>query len=320
MIESRERHHMDTINITPKQKTLAKLLTALIPIKIYRKACRGILQLGIRNYKNIISSDKTRHFKYNLSITSIMKNEGRYLKEWLDYHILVGVNKFYLYDNESTDNTTEILKPYIEQGIVDYVYWPGKNQQSITYVDSLKRHKQETKYMAIIDLDEFIVPVNYYTVPEYLATLPDFAQLVIGWEQYGSSGYKHAQPGLLIENYKKHADKSWGIKSIVNPRLVTSITNPHAHNVAGFIIDENGKKLGRIIQTEKRNITTNKIRCNHYVTKSFDEYIARMNQGSATTQLSTEYRSIEKFKWYDRNEVYDDIMDKYIDALKKTLD
>ena len=87
--------------------------------------------------------------------------------------------------------------------------------------------------------------------------------------------------------------------------------------MAGFLIDENGKKLGHIIQTEKRNITTKKIRVNHYVTKSFDEYVARMNQGSATKQKSIEYRSIEKFKWYDRNEVYDDIMDKYIQALKK---
>ena len=83
------------------------------------------------------------------------------------------------------------------------------------------------------------------------------------------------------------------------------------------IFDENGKKIGRINQTKDRNITTNKIRCNHYVTKSYEEYIARMNKGSATAQISTEYRGIEKFNMYDKNEVYDDIMDKYIKELKK---
>lgn len=305
--------------ISKNRKKWATLATALIPIKSYRKALRGILLLGVKKYKNIIKTDQTKKFKHELSITAIMKNEGPYLKEWLDYHILVGVEKFYLYDNESTDNTTEILKPYIKKGIVDYTYWPGKAQQMIVYDDCLGKHAKDTKWMAIIDLDEFLVSVNHTAIPEYLKTLPkNFAQLVIGWEQYGSSGHKTKPDGLLIENYKRHAAKSWGVKSIVNPRLVYSITNPHVHKVAGFTIDENGKKLGRIIQTEKRNITTNKIRCNHYVTKSFEEYVARMNQGSATGQKSTEYRSVEKFKMYDRNEIYDDIMDKYIPKLKKT--
>lgn len=307
--------------ISKKRKIFVKILTNLIPIKSYRKALRGIFMFGLSRYKNILKSDKTKQFEHTLSITAIMKNEGPYLKEWLDYHILVGVDKFYLYDNESTDNTTEILKPYIKRGIVDYTYYPGKAQQMNAYHDSLNKHYNETKWMAIIDLDEFIVVTEHENIPEYLNTLPqNFAQLTIGWVQYGSSGHKTKPDGLLMENYKRHAEKSWGIKSIVNPRLVIDLTNPHSHIVAGFTIDENGKKLGRIIQDENRNITTNKIRCNHYVTKSFEEYVARMNQGSATTQKSTEYRSIEKFNWYDRNEVYDDIMDKYIEKLKKISD
>jgi hypothetical protein len=308
---------MSLPNIPRKKQTWVKFITNFIPTKIYRQALRGILLLGTKRYKNVIKTDQTKKFKYNLAITAIMKNEGPYLKEWLDYHMLVGVEKFYLYDNESTDDTKEILKPYIKKGIVDYTYWPGKIQQVITYKDSVNKHAEDTKWMAIIDLDEFLVPVKNETLTEYLNTLPkNFAQLIIGWEIYGSSGHKTKQNGLLIENYKKHADKSWGVKSIVNPRLVYNITNPHTHKVAGFTIDENGKKIRHLIQEGNRNITTNKIRCNHYVTKSFEEYVARQKRGSAA-QKNTNHRSIEKFKIYDRNEVYDDIMDKYIDKLKK---
>ena len=304
--------------ISKKKQNWIKFITNFIPIKSHRMALRGILTLGIKNYKNILRKDSVHKFPYTLSITAIMKNEGAYLKEWLDFHILVGVEKFYLYDNGSTDNTMKILKPYIDQGIVDYTYWPGKAQQMIVYVDSINKHELETKWMAIIDLDEFLVAKDYFTIPEFLNTLPkNSAELVIGWEQYGSSGHIHKPDGLVIENFKHHAAHSWGVKSIVNPRLVCEISNPHVHKMAGYMVDENGKKLGRILQTEKRNITTKKIRVNHYVTKSFDEYVARMNQGSATNQKSTEYRSVEKFKWYDQNDVYDDIMDKYIARLKK---
>ena len=304
--------------ISNTKRLLVKFITNLIPIKIYRKALRGILLLGYSRYKNVIKNEDTTKFPHMLSITAIMKNEGPYLKEWLDFHILVGVEKFYLYDNESTDDTKEILKPYIDKGIVDYIYWPGKSQQQPAYTDTFNKHANDTKWMAIIDLDEFLVAKDYDNIVDYLKTLPkNFAQLVIGWEQYGSSGHIHKPKGLVVENFKYHAAKSWGVKSIVNPRLVYETLNPHTHEVAGFTIDENGKKLGRIDQTENRNITTHKIRVNHYVTKSYDEYISRMNQGSVSKMKIQDYRSVEKFKWYDRNEVYDDIMDKYVEKLKK---
>jgi len=303
-------------HISKQRKLLSQILTFWIPIKSYRRALRGIILFGIKNYFNVLKNDKNAKFPNELAITAIMKNEGPYLKEWLDFHILVGVTKFYLYDNESTDNTTKILKPYIKQGIVDYTYWPGKAMQMAAYHDCLNKHAFDTRWLAIIDLDEFLVPVQHENVPEFLHTLPDgFAQLVITWIIYGSSGHVHKPDGLLIENFKHHAKNTWGVKSIVNPRLVYSMTNPHVHKVAGFTIDNNGKKLGYINQS-KNPPDYSKLRCNHYYTKSYDEYVERLNRGSATTQSTQSYRGIDKFHEYDRNEIYDDIMDKFIEKLK----
>ena len=126
--------------ISKQRKRLSKLLTFWIPIKSYRRAFRGIIQLGIKKYFDVLSNDKNTKFENELAIGAIMKNEGPYLKEWLDFHILVGVTKFYLYDNESTDETKEILKPYIKSGIVEYNYWPGKAMQMAAYFDILDKH------------------------------------------------------------------------------------------------------------------------------------------------------------------------------------
>ena len=52
------------------------------------------------------------------AICAIVKNEGRYLEEWIDYHLGIGVQKFFIYDNESTDSTKDILQRYERQGIV----------------------------------------------------------------------------------------------------------------------------------------------------------------------------------------------------------
>jgi len=53
-----------------------------------------------------------------LSICGIYRDEAFYLREWIEFHRLVGVERFYLYDNFSEDNHREVLAPYIESGIV----------------------------------------------------------------------------------------------------------------------------------------------------------------------------------------------------------
>ena len=97
-------------------------------------------------------------FLHDLSVVSILKNEGHYLKEWLDYHIVAGVEHFYLYDNESPDNQAEVAKPYVAAGLVDYIPAPGKFMQCAAYNDAVKRFKFQSRYMAFIDGDEFIYP------------------------------------------------------------------------------------------------------------------------------------------------------------------
>lgn len=295
------------------------LLTSIIPVRHIRRNVRGILTMGFKEYRKQLHNDKQTKFENELSIVAIMKNEGPYIKEWLDYHILVGVNKFYLYDNESTDNTTEILKPYIERGIVDYTYFPGRAKQRPAYYDAIERHADATRWMALIDLDEFLVPVNHKTLPEFLHTLPRFSQLIISWVDYGSNGHETKPDGLVIENYTKHARDNWGVKSIINPRLITFLGNPHYNYVAGPTIDENGKRIGKLNQ-EKNPTTINKIRCNHYITKSHAEYMARCNLGDAGSgaKVKTFGRDPEtNFRRFNKNDIYDPIMKKYVTKLKK---
>ena len=95
-------------------------------------------------------------FLYDLAIASSMKYEAPYLKEWLDYHLLAGVDHFYIYDHESPDNLAEVAKPYVEAGIVDYTFAPSSNTLIYNYNELLKRYRFQCRYMAIVDTDEFL--------------------------------------------------------------------------------------------------------------------------------------------------------------------
>src|SRR5262245_48829439 len=63
-------------------------------------------------------------YLYDLSFCMIFQNDAPYLKEWIEFHRLVGGQHFYLYNNLSTDNYQEVLAPYIREGIVELIDWP----------------------------------------------------------------------------------------------------------------------------------------------------------------------------------------------------
>ena len=141
-------------------------------------------------------NSEPKTFKYRLAITAIIKNEGRYIEEWIKYHVIVGVEKFYLYDNESTDNTKKILEPYVKCGLVDFIYFPGEAKQHPAYIDALKRYKNECEFMAVIDGDEFIRPMDknkniYDIIKEIMLNtkVKRVVGIVVPWKNFGSSGY-----------------------------------------------------------------------------------------------------------------------------------
>ncbi len=62
-------------------------------------------------------------YDYELGAACIFKDCASLLKEWIEYHRMVGVEHFWLYNNSSTDNYAEILKPYIKEGIIELFDW-----------------------------------------------------------------------------------------------------------------------------------------------------------------------------------------------------
>jgi hypothetical protein len=261
--------------------------------------------------------ERTQPPRYFLSVVAIVKNEGRFFKEWLDYHIMMGVEKFYIYDNDSTDDTTDVLLPYIDQGIVDYIWWSGEKMQIPAYFDVLKRARVETKWLMKIDLDEFVVPIAEKNIPDFLHTLPKNArQLLIKWFIFGSSGHVQRPDGLVVKNYKyrRHDEPEGIVKSIADPNYVCRPSGAHLSNVIGDTVDENGNKLRKMSRQQK--ISGDKIRINHYQCKSWEDSCAKRARGDAMFGQNYDGYNKEIFDKLDKNDVRDDIMDQYIPYLE----
>ena len=113
----------------------------------------------------------------DVAIVAIVKDEAEYLEEWLAFHLALGVDHFFIYDNGSTDGSAELLERYINHGLVTRIDWPIGGGQLAAYNHSLRMFGNAAEWLAYFDPDEFLVPLLDDDIPTLLARYPDAADI-----------------------------------------------------------------------------------------------------------------------------------------------
>lgn len=319
-----------------KKIQLGKFAKRIVSSFIASPALRASIRKGnFENYKQAKSFLKKEHngklkIKDDIAIIAMIRDEGCYLAEWIEYHRLVGVTKFYIFDNESKDNTKEVLEPYIKSGIVKYQFlsdseleglknkFKEKRKAHVAHWLGIEQARQTAQWVTIIDVDEFILPKTYGTIPNFMAQFPrGVNQVILGWDIYGNNGHKTKPDGLVIENYtsKGKLKTIFNFKSIVNPRAIV-IDNNHYHHVIGKTVDENGKILRR--HMHEYQAPSNICPINHYIVRSLAECEAKCAKNQAINH-ENRYSAKDYFNKYNLNETEDNFITKYADEIKKSL-
>eukprot|EP00752_Nemacystus_decipiens_P008848 g7896.t1 len=172
------------------------------------------------------------------------KDRGRYLPEWVAYHWALGVDMMDIYDDDSVDDTREVLEPFVRAGIVKFQ--PRRVRRSAPagsdasarnnatntaealmapVNDCVNRYKEmhdhghalAPSWLVLLDTDEFLwgaavgeaaaTGVNTTkSLSEVLATQSTTCCLKVPVVQHGTSGFSKNPRGLLLENFLTHAD------------------------------------------------------------------------------------------------------------------
>ncbi len=260
----------------------------------------------------------------DITIVAIAKNEGKYLPEWIAYHLAIGVSRIVVYSNETADNQESILAAIsASDSRVSWRQWPsvsGASPQETAYNHELQH--VTTAWVCFIDIDEFIVPLRNENVIEWLATIPDDVSSVhINWRGFGSSGIQEANYGDVIKSFCMASGRHWGnnhhFKSVARTREAVRAT---VHN----IITERGRRtlsdfqeFNTINNGLSDRIAHETIQINHYQCKTFAEFEARMHRGDANVPNDHPQKkrdaSLERFKQLDLNEEKDEAISPFFD-------
>ena len=173
---------------------------------------------------------------YPITLSSFLavRDVEDYIEEWLNFYLIQGVQKFIIYDYASKDNTPDLIKPYMDRGIVEYSYYTEEYLEEYKHIerwfetlslahrfDAIEKYKDEHKWMCFFDLDEFVFPTNEGQPDKYWDNLKtwlekdrlydNFPGIAINWTIFGDSGEKTKKDDYVISRFNRRASLDYHV-------------------------------------------------------------------------------------------------------------
>jgi hypothetical protein len=223
-----------------------------------------------------------------LAASTIYRDDAAYLPEWIEFHRLVGVERFFLYDNGSTDDHLEVLAPYLEAGIATRHEWampflsPQGRPKALVraFEHCVGAHRDDARWIAFLDVDEFLFSPTGAPLPEVLRDYEDHPGVVVSRVEFGASGHVAKPSGLVIESYVERRpvrpDDEALFKTIVDPSRVALCLGAHSFVYRdGAPVDERMRPVDMIRHPTRKPIAWERLRAHHYGTKSEEERLRK---------------------------------------------
>ena len=270
-----------------------------------------------------------------LAIGAILKNEGPYILEWVAYHRVLGIERFFLADNGEgpgrDDGSAALLAALDRAAVVDRLPFPGepgRPPQLPAYAEILRRHGAEADWIAFIDADEFLLPAppwrSLHPLFAGFTSRPATGAVAVNWAVYGSSGETAARPGLVVERFAARDRDDSALhrhyKTILRPAACAGLHDtPHLFRLrpGAEAVHADGRPV-RALPGDAPGISADRVwaplRLNHYVVKSREEFLRR-KQPRGRAAIAGK-RDPGFFAVHDRNLVVDPAPDWLVAATK----
>ena len=317
------------------RKLQSKLLRLRKSVTARLSAVAGDRNLHGRRIPEIrASGDRAQ----TLGIVCIVKNEREYIGEWLQFHILQGATDFIIYDNGSTDDTVDVARRYASGANCTIIPWGtfltaeehAFSIQSLAFGHALCNFGPRLRRMAFIDVDEFLFSPSGARLPDVLAELSHIPGIAVPWTNFGPGGHKTRPSGLVIENYTECAPHPLlasqrsllRYKSIVDPLEVSALSS-HLFPLRGrglVTFNENGIATPHHSVTDYSFVSSDKLRLNHYFTRSLEEIQTRIAKGRVSQNGRVKEDYIERrLKSYALRTARDESILRYVPELKERM-
>ena len=241
----------------------------------------------------------------NPVIVCIAKLESDYIKSFVDYHIALGFEKIFLYDNEDTPVYDKLnLDPKVK-----IIHFPGNNfHKGVQYMaldHFSKNFINQGTHVAHIDIDEYITLKKHKNIKEFIKEYfyNDCAGIGMNWRFFGSNGLTE-KSNIPDPIRFTHCDikGNMHIKTIFEVSSFIKFKDCHSIQPKKYKYIKNTN--GDVIKGPfNNNIYLNIIQLNHYKCKTLSEFKFLRSRGRADLNTKINEDVIKNFNLYNKNEI-----------------
>ena len=213
----------------------------------------------------------------SVALFSMAKMESNYVEEWAKYHLALGFDRIYLYDNEDKPTYSKILQKY--KNNITVIPFPGVakkgGMQNICIfhftINFLKKHE----YVMHIDLDEFVCLKKHSNIKDFINHFfidKTLAAIAFNWVFFGSNGHIDYTNQPVTQRFTKCQEGSdKHIKLLVKTQYFKRYHGCHViFSIDGTFTKDTKGKIVEGTFNEDGDIEYCQI--NHYKTKSVNEF------------------------------------------------
>lgn len=148
------------------------------------------IQLQINNEIFNVKVNKYPEFKNEIIMSTMVYNEDNYIRQWIQFHLNIGVTRFIIYDNskindhksyksvEKSSDLEKVLNDFIEKGIVVLIEWTYPKRLKKTGISgqtTQQNHSiyafRNSKYIGLFDIDEYVNMQNNTNIHNFFDSL-----------------------------------------------------------------------------------------------------------------------------------------------------
>lgn len=247
-----------------------------------------------------------------VAIALFIKNEQQDIASWISWHIALGIDKLFIFDDHSTDGTYEIIKAttniynielhQTQPHEIPYFF----DRQRDAYFKACKMaEEQGFEWIAFLDGDEYVSLEADQTIQDYLCKFNDFNGIALNWKIYGSSKRVFKTKLPTYEAFTHHCSPDLSdctlIKSFIRPSAYTyHYTDPHHFHLND---EKYADALGNAFEwtgNATKQILWQGAHINHYICRSMEHYIQRIKRRVNADMVN----STDNWQHFNRNDIY----------------
>ena len=224
---------------------------------------------------------------------SIIKEENKYIKDFIKHYKLLGYNHFFIYDNndKNGEKLEDVISDEINSGLVSIFNFRGfrgkkRGPQMDAYYNCYKNFKNYCSWISFFDIDEYlIIDKGFITLQQLLNNdrYKNCDGISVNWKVYHDNNFLEYKNKSIIQRFTgiKYDIYSKTTKLIVRGKISKNLKKSYSAHTLWYNI-RFCNTLGKRISDKfwKTPYSYNYMHLNHYKTKTISEYCQKLKKGN----------------------------------------